>query len=93
MYIGIDLGGTNIAAGLVTDEGKIICKDSVPTLKERHYTEIIKDMAELAKKLVAERGFKISDIKAIGVGSPGTIDSERGKVVYANNIHGQRTHD
>ena len=30
MYIGIDLGGTNIAAGLVSDEGKILLKDSVP---------------------------------------------------------------
>ena len=34
-YIGIDLGGTNIAAGIVTEEGKIVVKDSVPTLSER----------------------------------------------------------
>lgn len=86
MYIGIDLGGTNIAVGLVTDEGKIICKDSVPTLKERHYNEIIKDMAELSKKLVFEQGYEMSDIKAVGVGSPGTIDNEHGKIVYSNNI-------
>ena len=31
-YVGIDLGGTNIAAGIVDEEGKIICKKSVPTM-------------------------------------------------------------
>lgn len=86
MYIGIDLGGTNIAAGIVSDEGKILCQDSVPTLKERHYSEIIKDMAELCKKLVNDMGISMNDIKGVGIGSPGTIDNENGVVVYANNI-------
>ena len=79
MYIGIDLGGTNIAAGLVDESAKIICKLSA-------YTEIIKDMAELAKKVASNGGYSISDIKAIGIGCPGTIDSEKGIVVYSNNI-------
>ena len=35
-YVGIDLGGTNIAAGLVDDQGNIIHKDSVPTLSDRN---------------------------------------------------------
>jgi glucokinase len=43
-YIGIDLGGTNIAAGLVDESGKIIHKDSIPTKRERESQEIIKDM-------------------------------------------------
>ena len=51
-YIGIDLGGTNIAAGIVTEEGKIVVKDSVPTLSERPTDEIVTDMANLSKKLV-----------------------------------------
>ncbi len=45
MYIGIDLGGTNIAAGVVSKDGKIIKTDSRPTLSERPYQEIVKDMA------------------------------------------------
>ena len=56
MYIGIDLGGTNIAAGLVSEQGKILAKASVPTMSERPATEIIKDMAGLAKKLVLDNG-------------------------------------
>ena len=36
-YLGVDLGGTNIAVGLVTEDGKIIASDSTPTLAEREY--------------------------------------------------------
>ncbi len=86
MYLGIDLGGTNIAVGLVDENGKVICKDSVPTLKERYYTEIVKDMAMLCEKLVSESDYDMSDIKAVGIGSPGTVDNENGMVVYSNNI-------
>ena len=86
MYIGIDLGGTNIAAGIVNDNGIIIYKNSVPTHKERHYSEILKDMAELIKKLISDAGCDISDIKAAGIGCPGTIDNSHGMVVYSNNI-------
>ncbi len=86
MYIGIDLGGTNIAAGIVDDDGRLIFSDSIPTLKERGYEEIVKDMASLCEKVACEGGCKMSDIKAIGIGSPGTIDNSRGMVVYSNNI-------
>ena len=86
MYIGIDLGGTNIAAGIVDENGKLLHKDSTPTLKERDFREIIKDMAELSKKVVADAGYTLDDIDAVGIGSPGTVDNSRGMVVYANNI-------
>ena len=85
-YIGIDLGGTNIAAGIVSEDGKILIQDSVPTKSERPAEEIVKDMAELAIKVTEEAGFKKEDINAVGIGCPGTIDSKNGVVVYSNNI-------
>lgn len=85
-YIGIDLGGTNIAAGIVDENRKIICTDSKPTLSERHYTEIVKDMAALCTELIEKTGLSVSDIAGIGIGSPGTIDNKNGVVVYANNL-------
>ncbi len=85
-YLGIDLGGTNIAAGLVDENGKILYSDSIPTLKERHWAEIIKDMAALSKKIVAESGHDLSEVAAVGIGCPGTIDKIKGEVVYSNNI-------
>ena len=54
-YIGVDLGGTNIAVGIVDGEnGKMIAKGSVPTLAERDGEEIVKDMAALCEKLIVD---------------------------------------
>jgi len=85
-YIGIDLGGTNIAVGVVDEDGKIIAKAETPTLVKRDYREIVKDMAMAAQKAMDEAGVKVSDIKSIGIGSPGTIDRKNGIIVYANNL-------
>lgn len=86
MYIGIDLGGTNIAAGLCDENGKIIFSSSIPTNKDRAPEEIIKDMAILAKEVATKEGCKLSEVKAVGIGCPGTIDTENGVVIYSNNI-------
>lgn len=86
MYIGIDLGGTNIAAGLVSEDGKILCQASTPTMNERDAVEIVKDMAMLINKLADDYGIKVSDIGGVGIGSPGSIDSDNGIVVYSNNL-------
>ena len=85
-YIGVDLGGTNIAAGVVDEQGKILKQGSVPTMNERHYSEIVRDMAELCKKITEEAGLSMSDIQGIGIGCPGSIDNKTGMVVYANNL-------
>ena len=86
MYIGIDLGGTNIAAGLVSEEGKILVQASTPTMNEREAIEIVKDMAMLIDKLTSEYGIDKSEIKGVGIGSPGSIDFDNGVVVYSNNL-------
>ncbi|HHV30591.1 ROK family protein [Acetivibrio mesophilus] len=86
-YIGIDLGGTNIAIGLVNEEGKILHKDSVPTLRERPYQEIIKDMAMLTQKVIKDAGVSVDQVKNIGVGSPGTPNCKDGILVYNNNLN------
>lgn len=86
MYIGIDLGGTNIAAGIVDDSGNILCRGDLPTGSERPTEEIVRDMAELAKQLISESSLEPDKIKGVGIGCPGTINFEKGEVVYSNNI-------
>ena len=88
MYsFGIDLGGTNIAVGVVdTETGAIVKKGSVPTLASRHADEIMKDMAGLCKSLAEEMGLTIDDFAYAGIAAPGTIDNETGTVIYSNNI-------
>lgn len=88
MYIGIDLGGTGIKAGLVDDNYDIVHTASIPTGAQRPQNEIIKDMAMLAIRVTKEAGYDIEkDVKSIGIGSPGTCDSKNGILVYANNIN------
>ncbi len=87
MYrIGIDLGGTNIAAGLVNEKFEIIAKESTPTLVGRPNLEIVRDIAALANKLCADAGIALSDVASLGIASPGIVDDATGCVVYANNL-------
>ncbi len=87
MYnIGIDLGGTNIAAGMVDETGKILIKGSMPTNRERPTDEIVSDMALLAKKLIDDSAIDISSICSVGIGCPGTVNLETGEIIYSNNI-------
>ena len=85
-YAGIDLGGTFIKIGIIDEEGNILVKDKIPTGKERPYGEIAKDMADCVLDLVRRANIAREDLKAAGIGSPGTIDSKNGVIVYANNI-------
>ncbi len=85
-YIGVDLGGTNIAVGIVDSNLKILIKDSVPTLAGRPGDEIVKDMAQLAGKLMDKLGLTVDDIEYAGIASPGLVNCELGVVEYANNL-------
>lgn len=87
MYIGIDLGGTNIAVGLVDDTPKVVASASRLTKSQRPYQEIVKDMAELCREVTEGAGYTMDDIKGIGVGSPGTVDNDKGEIIYANNLN------
>ena len=86
MYIGIDLGGTNIAIGIVNAERKIIISDSCPTKAPRPCNEIVADMANLTNNLLKRKGISISEIKGIGIGTPGAVDNKNGIVLRAENL-------
>lgn len=88
MYrIGIDLGGTNMKAGIVDENHKIVIQDSIPTRVEHPYKEIIRDMAELVKDLLKKIHITEEKLSGIGVGSPGTVDAKNGIVLYSNNFN------
>ena len=85
-YCGIDLGGTNIKAGIVDGEGKLLNKVSIKTRAERAMEEIIHDMGQLAVDAIKDAGLEVKDIEAIGIGSPGTPDNDEGLLVYSSNL-------
>ena len=87
MYrIGIDLGGTNIAVGIVDDEHKIVVKKTTPTLAKRPAEEIVADMVRVCLEACAELKIDIKDIANIGIASPGIANPVNGCVEYANNL-------
>ena len=87
MYtIGIDLGGTNIAAGIVDEQYNIVVKDSVPTNAKRPADEITADMAALCRKLCKDAKISLSDIEFVGMATPGTANRASGVIEYANNL-------
>ena len=87
MYsIGIDLGGTNIKIGLVDENREIVLYKSAPTLVERGFDEILKDMGRLVNEVIKEAELNLNDIKHIGIGTPGIVDNELGTVTDNSNI-------
>ena len=60
-YIGVDLGGTNIAVGIVDENYQLVKKESVPTKPERGPDLIVEDMAKVSRKLLSELGIKIDE--------------------------------
>ncbi|MBX4266246.1 ROK family protein [Clostridium estertheticum] len=85
MYIGIDLGGTNIAIGIVDENGKIIHEESCETRSEREPQELIDDMIALVLKVLDEYHMQLNEITAIGVGIPGLADKD-GNVIFCVNL-------
>lgn len=85
-YLGIDLGGTNIAAGIVDEKMELVYKTSIPTESKGGAESVIARMAEAAKLAIEGYGITVDDVKSIGIGSPGAIDPVNGVVIYANNL-------
>ncbi len=85
-YIGIDLGGTNIVAGVVDENYQSLTKASVKTNLPRPEQEIAADMAAVARQAAEEAGLSLDQIEWVGVGTPGIANSATGIIEYSNNL-------
>jgi len=85
-YVGIDLGGTDIKAGVIDDSFNIIAKHVVPTNTNRCVDEIVVDMADAGKTAVKMAGLSESDIIHVGVGIPGAVNSKTNLIILTPNV-------
>lgn len=85
-YVGVDLGGTNIATAVLNEKYEIIGKDSLPTNCPRPAEDIAKDIAKTVKIAVENANVSIDEIETIGIGSPGAVNAEEGIIEFAGNL-------
>ena len=85
-YVGIDLGGTNIVAGVVDEQYNILAKASTKTNCPRPDREIAKDMAKMAIQAVENAKLTMDQIEWVGIGTPGIANSRDGVIEYSNNL-------
>ena len=87
MYrVGVDLGGTNIVAGVVDEYYKIIGKGKRKTACPRPAGEILKDIALCVQDAVRTAKIDMEDVVSIGIGTPGSVNKRLGMIEYANNL-------
>jgi glucokinase len=89
-YLGCDLGGTNIKAGIVNlESGSVIIAKSKPTLSFEGNDAVMDRMVDLITSLITESGLDRSEILGLGVSAPGVIDPDKGTTIFLPNLVGQ----
>ena len=87
LFIGVDLGGTNIAVGIVNEKGEILYKKSTPTNLPQPENVIEEKIANLCKVVCADKNLTLGkDITFVGVGTPGNVNSDTGVVAFNANF-------
>ncbi len=88
-YIGCDLGGTNLRAAIIdVENGQVLYQLSEPTLAREGHDAVMERMAGLFLRLIETSGFQKDEIGGIGIGVPGVLDLEKGKVLFLPNLPG-----
>lgn len=88
LYAGVDLGGTNIKAALVDDEGRLVAFHTEPTHAARGPEDAAARMGRAVHTLASRAGVATADIARVGLGSPGPLDIPAGRIVKAGNLPG-----
>jgi glucokinase len=86
LYLGVDLGGTNVRSGLVDEDGNLISLDSRPSMTRISAEKPVQQMVDSLKEAARKGGVSFSDIKGIGIGSPGPLSAKEGKILKAGNL-------
>ena len=83
--IGLDIGGTKIAAGIVDEEGNVFSEVKLPSKiddKESMFEQVLNAL----EKTIIEFEGNIKEIIGIGIGLPGKVDRKNGVAVFQNNL-------
>ena len=88
--VGIDIGGTKINIGLVTEDGSILASTRLPSTGARETAAFVDRITTALEALLASQGMRLAQVVQIGVGIPGTVDTQHGIVLFSSNLFGDQ---
>ena len=88
VFLGIDVGGTKLAVGLVDESGKLLAKNIVYDHIDKNEEDLIRHIYLLADDLLRENSLTITDIDGVGLCFPGHIRFKEGVVITTSNLNG-----
>jgi len=86
LNVGVDIGGTNIKFGIIDENGKILLQKKIKTEPDRGSDVIVRSIIQGIDTILEKASLRHVDIRSVGLGVPGTADSNNGAVVYAPNL-------
>mgnify|MGYP006283562101 CR=1 FL=1 len=90
VFIGCDLGGTNIKAGLVNlEDGEVLVSDSIPTESRQGPDAVLERMADLISRLIEESELSKDEIGGLGISAPGMIDLDTSTTLFLPNLYSE----
>jgi glucokinase len=88
-FVGVDLGGTKILAGVFDEKLSCLGRTKMSTKPERGPEEVMDRIARCARDVVDECDLDFKQVRAVGIGAPGAVDPETGRVIFAPNLQWQ----
>jgi len=87
-FLGVDLGGTNVVAALMTSEGQVLARETAPTEVQRGPEALVQRLGASLGRLVEQAGVPRATVRALGIGSPGPLSVAAGKIIRSCNLPG-----
>jgi glucokinase len=86
LFVGVDLGGTKILAGVFTPQLKLLQTAKLSTKSGRGFDSVVDRIARCVRDAVDEADMNLKQVRAIGIGAPGAINPDNGEVIFAPNL-------
>jgi len=86
--VGVDLGGTNIKLGILSESGEVVARNSIPTEPEGGPDHVIDRIARAALEIIDQAGLKKGEVLAVGIGAPGSMSHSEGLIISPPNLPG-----
>jgi len=88
LFVGVDVGGTNIKIGLVDDAGQTLAYHSIPTEQDKGAEDACRRMAQVVAQLIDQTGVDRGDVARVGIATPGPMDIAAGMILRPGNLPG-----